>query len=110
MMQFGGAMPVGFEALKRGDVYIGYAFEDAKFRCDKQSDKAYCPFYGEAEEEAVSWIGERARLSRAVSSAARRVAGGPRLPADLALGDRSPGAPLRVSGTGEALASGGARV
>lgn len=44
-------MPVGFEALTKGNVYIDYAFEDAKFRFDKQSGKVYRRFYGEPEDE-----------------------------------------------------------
>jgi 16S rRNA G527 N7-methylase RsmG len=37
----------------KGDVYIDYPFEDAKFRYEKQTGKVYRRFYGEAEDEIV---------------------------------------------------------
>jgi hypothetical protein len=44
-------MPVQLEAFKQGDVFIDYAFEDAKFRYDKQSGKVFRRFYGQSEVE-----------------------------------------------------------
>ena len=44
-------MSVQLDAFKAGDVYIDYAFEDAKFRYDKQTGKVYRRFYGQTEVE-----------------------------------------------------------
>lgn len=44
-------MPVPLDAFKKGDVYIDYAFEDAKFRYCKEDGKVYRRFYGQAEVE-----------------------------------------------------------
>ena len=44
-------MAVKLDAFKTGDVYIDYAFEDAKFRYDKQTGKVYRRFYGQTEVE-----------------------------------------------------------
>ncbi len=47
-------MPVPFDAFKIGDVYIDYPFENAKFRYEKQTNRVYRRFYGEAEDE-IRW-------------------------------------------------------
>jgi len=39
------------EAFIKGDVYIDYPFEQAKFRYEKQSGRVYRRFYGQAEDE-----------------------------------------------------------
>lgn len=39
------------EAFLMGNVYLDYPFEDVKFRWEKQTQKVYRRFYGEAEEE-----------------------------------------------------------
>jgi len=39
------------EAFRKGDVYLDYPFEDVKFRWEKQTQKVYRRFYGEAETE-----------------------------------------------------------
>jgi hypothetical protein len=39
------------EAFRKGDVYLDYPFEEAKFRWDKQTRKLYRRFYGKPEEE-----------------------------------------------------------
>jgi hypothetical protein len=44
-------MAIQLEAFQKGDVYIDYAFEDAKFRYEKQTGKVYRRFYGQAEDE-----------------------------------------------------------
>lgn len=44
-------MPVPLAAFERGDVYIDYAFEDAKFRYEKASGKVFRRFYGQSEVE-----------------------------------------------------------
>ena len=44
-------MVVQLDAFKKGDVYMDYAFEEAKFRYDKQSGKVYRRFYGQTEIE-----------------------------------------------------------
>ena len=44
-------MPVQLDRFHKGDVYIDYAFEDAKFRYEKQTQKFYRRFYGQAEVE-----------------------------------------------------------
>ncbi|MGH8675007.1 MAG: hypothetical protein ACREVG_11930 [Burkholderiales bacterium] len=41
------------DAFMKGDVYIDYPFEGAKFRYDKKSEKVYRRFYGEAEDEIL---------------------------------------------------------
>lgn len=47
-------MAVQLEAFKKGDVYIDYAFEDAKFRYDKGTGKVFRRFYGQTEVEIRS--------------------------------------------------------
>jgi len=44
-------MPVQLDAFKRGDVYIDYEFEDAKFRFDKATGRVFRRFYGKEESE-----------------------------------------------------------
>jgi len=44
-------MPVKLDAFTKGDVYIDYAFENAKFRYEKQTEKVFRRFYGQAEVE-----------------------------------------------------------
>lgn len=39
------------DVFLKGDVYIDYPFEDVKFRYEKQSERVFCRFYGEAEYE-----------------------------------------------------------
>lgn len=39
------------DALKKGDVYIDYAYEDAKFRYEKRTGKVFRRFYGQQEVE-----------------------------------------------------------
>jgi len=41
------------DAFIKGDVYIDYPFEQAKFRYEKESGKVYRRFYGQAEEEIL---------------------------------------------------------
>jgi hypothetical protein len=47
-------MVVSLEAFGKGDVYIDYPFEDAKFRYEKQTNQVYRRFYGESEAE-IRW-------------------------------------------------------
>ncbi len=47
-------MVVHLEVFKQGDVYIDYAFEDAKFRYEHQTGKVYRRFYGQSEVEIRS--------------------------------------------------------
>jgi hypothetical protein len=44
-------MVVPLETFKKGDVYIDYAFEDAKFRYDKRTGQVFRRFYGQREVE-----------------------------------------------------------
>jgi hypothetical protein len=44
-------MVVHLDAFKKRDVYIDYAFEDAKFRYEKLTGKVYRRFYGQNEDE-----------------------------------------------------------
>jgi hypothetical protein len=39
------------EAFAKGDVYLDYPFEGAKFRWEKQTLKVFRRFYGEPEAE-----------------------------------------------------------
>jgi hypothetical protein len=39
------------DAFVRGDVYINFPYEGAKFRYEKESGKVYRRFYGEKEIE-----------------------------------------------------------
>ena len=61
-------MPVPSEAFRRGDVYIDYAFEDAKFRFEKATGKVYRArrldtTHLEAFHQAeVFWFDERGRV------------------------------------------------
>lgn len=38
------------EKFAKGDVYIGYPFEEVKFRWDFKQEKTYLKFYGEQED------------------------------------------------------------
>ena len=42
---------VSMDAFLKGDVYIDYPYEDAKFRFDKLSGKVFRRFYGQPEKE-----------------------------------------------------------
>ena len=44
-------MAVQLDAFLKGDVYIDYAFEDAKFRYEKRTGSVYRRFYGRSEVE-----------------------------------------------------------
>ena len=46
-------MVVMRDAFLKGDVYIDYAYEDAKFRFEKDTRKVYRRFYGEPEIEIL---------------------------------------------------------
>ena len=39
------------DVFAKGDVYIDYPYEEAKFRYEKQTGKVFRRFYGEAEDE-----------------------------------------------------------
>ena len=39
------------EDFRKGDIYIDYPYEDAKFRWDKETEKVYRRFYGKRETE-----------------------------------------------------------
>jgi len=41
------------DAFIKGDVYIDYPFEQAKFRYEKESGRVYRRFYGQPEEEIL---------------------------------------------------------
>ena len=41
------------DAMQRGDVYIDFAYEDAKFRWEKATGDVYRRFYGRAEEKVA---------------------------------------------------------
>jgi hypothetical protein len=42
---------VTLEAFERGDIYIDYPYEDAKFRWERGTRRVYRRFYGEPEVE-----------------------------------------------------------
>ena len=42
---------VSLDAFQKGDVYIDFPFEDAKFRFDKATGKVFRRFYGQPEKE-----------------------------------------------------------
>ena len=42
---------VDLAVFRAGDVYIDFPYEDAKFRYEKASGKAFCRFYGQSEHE-----------------------------------------------------------
>jgi hypothetical protein len=44
-------MVVPLAAFQKGDVYIDYAFEDAKFRYEKQTGRVFRRFLGQSEDE-----------------------------------------------------------
>jgi len=44
---------VQMDAFQAGDVYIDYPSEEAKFRYEKESNKVFRRFYGQAEREIL---------------------------------------------------------
>ncbi len=42
---------VAMEAFLKGDVFLDYPFEDAKFRFEKETGKVFRRFYGQPEKE-----------------------------------------------------------
>jgi len=41
------------DAFIKGDVYLDYPFEQAKFRYEKESGRVYRRFYGQPEDEIL---------------------------------------------------------
>jgi hypothetical protein len=42
---------IAIEEFIKGDVYIDFPYEDAKFRYEKKTGRVFRRFYGEAEKE-----------------------------------------------------------
>jgi hypothetical protein len=42
---------VSLDAFQKGDVYIDFPFEDAKFRFEKETGRVFRRFYGQPEKE-----------------------------------------------------------